>query len=135
MEEIYFKVISEGWESCRAGGDYRLHYGSRNKVIEAGNGTVGIMVFDSLDNAVNFINELNQELRHFIIKVKALKKPKENPEYICDSPQQGILDIFYGKTPGECAKKVPPKGTAFFEKIETLNNEIIYEHNNRISKN
>ena len=106
---IRWKVVKSRY-SCCARGKFALHY--VKGVIKAVPNTLGIMVFDTFENACLFNSN-----RFSIITVKSIGRGKKRPTI---SAQTGIKGIngFYAKDRRTTIRA--PRGTICYPAVEVL---------------
>lgn len=117
---IRYKVIleEEGQRfSCHARGNYRLEY-KQGTIVEAPAGTLGILVFKTLDAAGDF-SFGNGSFK--IIEVRPIGKGKIVRD-VCASQDPAVLDSWYHWWYHGCCSrhlKAPP-GTIAYQAVEVL---------------
>lgn len=112
-----YKVTSKNEKSVIVNprSSYSLDY-IRGQVTEAKEGTLGIMVFDTKRDALDWVSSFLFKKRTFIIKrVIPLSRGKRENIYICSSIKTERLNEFYKY--GSNRVWVPPPGTACYKKV------------------
>ena len=106
---IRYKVLRDR-SSCYACGDFRLEY-LKGTTVKAIPGTLGIMVFDTYENADVFAT-----YKHHIVKVKPIGRGKKRPS-ICT--WTGTIDLNYFYEDKNKGIHSPP-GTICYPAVEVL---------------
>jgi len=121
----YYKVVNSSYGSVCAIGKYYNIYGL-GKIVEASEGTLGIMVFDSYTYACNFRN-IHGDSDCRILAVEGMRRATR-PKQICMSVKVSIMDEFYDERNSKsfsgsfnyASTMSPPIGTVCYKKIRVL---------------
>jgi len=122
MRRVKFKVVRvySYSERCSAftRGNYTLNY-PENSTVRAREGTLGIAVFGTREQAGRLINSDSSNILR-IIRVRPVGRGK-TVKLVCDFPNEYALDVFYsGENEPFNVKMKPPPGTIFYPAVEVL---------------
>jgi len=115
---IRYKVTKENGDSIIAAGTYKLNY-KVGETVERVDGTLGLMVFDTLDHTYQFIDTWKTPYNIFTVETYNEYIVKRIA-FFCS---EAHLDRFYsGDTPSSRSIiwNCPPIGTICCEKVKVL---------------
>lgn len=129
-----YKIANKAWKvvrridrsSCTVGGKYRKFY-HKDAIVEAGPGTLGLMLFDTKADALSFAGaSLGSSL---ILEVQPIGKGKR-PRKICWDQEEYRMDNYYAYKRlsffGRRNAKIhirtayPPEGTICYPAVKVL---------------
>lgn len=120
-----YKITDLNDRSIFAIGEYRLVY-KDGTIVEAPEGTLGIMCFRSIEDLHKFLTTMKKGIRCKIKRVEdisdKLSPVHSEPNRICPFPEG--LWKFYGN--GYTPTILPPDGTVCFQRIKVIKTVTIY---------
>lgn len=117
---IKWKVVKRNRKSIATSGKYELTY-EKGDVVEAVSGTLGIMCFDTKQQAiwlVRWMFHMNRNNTH-ILKVKPIGCGKRPSLLCCRSENVSNMDMFYSNK-SRVQEMMPLGGTICYPKVKVL---------------
>lgn len=115
---IRYKVVKyHDRTSAFATGDYEITY-YKGKIISKPEGSLGIFVFKTLKEAVDF-DDFYCCFDSRILKVRTFGRGK-TPKKIAGGMLRDTINWFYNDPNVKFQRKIPPRGTVCYDKIEVL---------------